>query len=193
MVKISGKRDPEYLARKRAREQDARGKPTFGFANATTLEGVEEYQAFEFPQGSGITWRVEAVSFTTGARITELELELAAIHTATQEHAERQSKQVEAGAHPDVDLPLMRKLSKQWNDVIARGAALAGPLMIPTSKWRLRYKLLKRLHLLRLWRNPIHRLGGTAHDVAWLIGFLARCQMKSRARIRHLAVNASDN
>ncbi len=56
---------------------EARRKARRGviLANGPAVQGVYAYRAFEWPQGSGETWRIAPVGYKVGARLAELEIE----------------------------------------------------------------------------------------------------------------------
>jgi hypothetical protein len=189
-MKIAGKRDPAYLARKRARDEAFGAFMDARYANTKTIEELEHFGEFEYPRGTGWTWTVDPLPFTIGARITECEIELTAIHRELMAYAERQKKQKADGGDPGPDTNLMQRLASQWESVVSRAASIADPLLIPTTKGRRRYRVLKPLGL---WTGPLKRHGATANEVAWVVGFLAQCQMTYGLRAGYLARPAKRN
>lgn len=152
-------------------------------ANGPTVQGVAEYRAFEWPKGTGRTWRIDPVSYRTGAELAELEIEQMQI--ADEITAER----TRADGAP-LDRALVAELTRRWVDWGARAAELLGPLMIPTwpfrSKWG--YRLLRRLGWLRLRRNPLR--DAPQNDLAELLGFFSLCRTTSGGGIRPVAGNS---
>jgi hypothetical protein len=173
-MQINANRVAERFAADPAPGRRRRG---ISFANGPAVQGFGEYRAFEWPLGSGETWRIPPVSYKVAARLAELEieeLEMAVAFGASRERA--------ASGKPDpgVIVPVTR----QWVNWCARAASFMGPHMIPTWPRRRRwgYKLLRALRLLHLRRNPLR--DAPQNDLAELLRFFSLCRTNSGTGIR---------
>jgi len=145
------------------------------FVNRGSVVGIAEYRAFEFPAGTGRTWRVDPIDYRTGMRIAELELQLLEIGRATKAMA------ASGSATP----AMAREMNERSGAFCAEAMALAGRLMIPTGarKWRL--KLARRFG----W-NPLRKAGFA--EIAAVTGFLAVCLTSSQSRVRRIEAAATN-
>jgi hypothetical protein len=147
------------------------------FANGPALQGIAEYRAFEWPRGSGETWRIAPVGYKVAARLAELEIEQLELAVA---FGASRSRAGDGGTDPGVIVPVTR----QWVNWCARSASFMGPHMIPTWPRRRRwgYKLLRALRLLHLRRNPLR--DAPQNDLAELLRFFSLCRTNSGTGIR---------
>ena len=152
-------------------------------ANGPAVQGVAEYRAFEWPRGSGETWRLAPLGFVPGARLAELEIEQMDIAAEFQTARDRAD-----GAAPD--RAVLADLTRRWVDWGAQAVAFMGPLMIPTWPLRRRwgYRMLRRFRMLRFRRNPLQ--DAPQNDLAELLGFFSQCRTNSGRGIRPVADTA---
>lgn len=141
------------------------------FVNRGAVVGIAEYRAFEYPIGSGLTWRIAPIDYLTGIRIAELELNL----LETKKAVDQLTASPERVSPADV-----RTMNERTARFAKQAVALAGPLMIPTGKRKRRRKLARLFG-----SNPLRR--ATVQDIASVIGFLAICLTTSQSRVRQAA------
>lgn len=160
------------------------------FYNTAAVAGVADYLAFEYPRGSGLTWRVDPLDYNTGHRIAELQVTLAEI----QQDAQRL---VASDATSTADA---WRAQLRFTEFAREAAGVAGPLLIPTGPARRRDKQGRVRTTLRdrfvywrrrrAWKRGVNPLAhATDREVTEVVGFLASCLMISPSRVNRAALN----
>lgn len=156
--------------------EDAKPERGTRFANRAAIISLVEYGAFAL---LGTTWRFGRVPYLDGGEITRLQIEALDIKQRAERHAKWAQRRGEE------DPQVLRQIAIDKAAWIEQVVAVCGPLMIPTGKNRLRYKLSRYRPFRKLWANPL--MGQSEAEVGAAFGFLALYQTNSEARARLVA------
>jgi hypothetical protein len=142
------------------------------FANQSAVIALVEYKAFSL---LGTTWRIAPIGYIDGFKLTELMIDAEDLRQRSKAEQER-SKDAPA------DIRALHKLAAANTHWIERVVEVIGPLMIPTGKERIRYRLSRYRPFRKLWTNPL--MGQSEADIGAAFGFFVLSRTNSGEKNR---------